>query len=599
MSTLPAILLPRMRHGAPSAIRLLGLPPKNTRPKYHATALAISFPAYVAAARSGRVGILRGNSFLLCSRAVASHHGTGYPSAGTSTGTLIMQPNLMEQIEQAVALLRRQGPDTWRYYVLGMVPFVLAVLSFVRDMTSGYGSDRCLAESILCAAAFMWLSFCKSRFSGALVASLAHARPVQSTWYECAVVQLPAQSLKLLALPFAFFTLLPIPWSLALFRALNYEASKRGVTLRSAWAQAARQAATGTKQMTGGLMILFAAAVLAFANFTALVFALPWLLRMVTGAESEWTRNSSSHFPLFCIAAALAWLFIDPVSEAYSAVRCFQFEANSDGRDLLVKIRKVAATAVVLFVMSGISLRAANTVAADGLSHRIDHVIATDQEYRWAHSNHAMEPPNSLAARIVDGIQHGLSKADAAMDHFFDWFGKLFKPEHQGASTTPKHSTSRSNLWWLLAVLAGLVMGIVFFAIRRLGALPVVARQAPVHPPSDIDNSALEAGDRADTEWLQIAGQHSSSGDFRLAVRAIYLANLSYFGAQQSILLARSKTNGMYERELRLRARNSGALQSFIRTNRGYERVWFGEHPASAELVTEFENEARAIRSHA
>jgi hypothetical protein len=90
-----------------------------------------------------------------------------------------------------------------------------------------------------------------------------------------------------------------------------------------------------------------------------------------------------------------------------------------------------------------------------------------------------------------------------------------------------------------------------------------------------------------------------AKGELRLGVRALYLSNLSYLGGEQFIHIARSKSNAIYERELRLRPGSTEVSTPFAQSNRSFERVWYGFHEVTPELVEGFQQNVEAIRRHA
>jgi hypothetical protein len=78
----------------------------------------------------------------------------------------------------------------------------------------------------------------------------------------------------------------------------------------------------------------------------------------------------------------------------------------------------------------------------------------------------------------------------------------------------------------------------------------------------------------------------------------MYLANLAYLGARQLIAVQKWKSNGIYERELRARARTTAHITAFRAANRIYEWVWYGLHEVTPELIESFEHNMQAIRQH-
>jgi hypothetical protein len=79
----------------------------------------------------------------------------------------------------------------------------------------------------------------------------------------------------------------------------------------------------------------------------------------------------------------------------------------------------------------------------------------------------------------------------------------------------------------------------------------------------------------------------------------MYLANLSFLGAQRLLQIARSKSNSIYERELRLRPRGIELSLPFTHANRSFERAWYGFHEVTPEFVAAFQQDVEALRRHA
>lgn len=68
--------------------------------------------------------------------------------------------------------------------------------------------------------------------------------------------------------------------------------------------------------------------------------------------------------------------------------------------------------------------------------------------------------------------------------------------------------------------------------------------------------------------WLGLAREQMAKGEWRLALRALYLANLARFAAEGWVTLVKSKTNLDYERELRRRAPANVSLMDRFATRR-------------------------------
>jgi len=126
------------------------------------------------------------------------------------------------------------------------------------------------------------------------------------------------------------------------------------------------------------------------------------------------------------------------------------------------------------------------------------------------------------------------------------------------------------------------------------GTIGPLARSLPAAwaaPDLEIDDSEA-AGVPADA-WLVRASDLAHLGDFRQAVRAIYLGSLSSLARRKLIEPARFKSNRDYETELRRRARSRADLPELFAQNVTiFERVWYGRHEATRDLME------RALANH-
>ena len=88
-------------------------------------------------------------------------------------------------------------------------------------------------------------------------------------------------------------------------------------------------------------------------------------------------------------------------------------------------------------------------------------------------------------------------------------------------------------------------------------------------------------------------------GELRLALRAFYLATLAHLAERNLITLARFKSNRDYEREL---ARRGHALAEvpviFAQNVTTFERVWYGLHEVTPEMLQQFSGNVERMKTH-
>ena len=98
--------------------------------------------------------------------------------------------------------------------------------------------------------------------------------------------------------------------------------------------------------------------------------------------------------------------------------------------------------------------------------------------------------------------------------------------------------------------------------------------------------------------WVKLARELLEKGEFRLALRAFYLANLAHLAGRNLIRIARFKSNHDYERELQRRAHVlPEVLKTFSQNVSVFDRIWYGLHEVNQEIVIRFAKNVENIRA--
>jgi len=117
---------------------------------------------------------------------------------------------------------------------------------------------------------------------------------------------------------------------------------------------------------------------------------------------------------------------------------------------------------------------------------------------------------------------------------------------------------------------------------RRTPPLEVAAQPPP--PAPDLASDDVTADQLPEEAWLGLARQMVEQGDYRLALRALYLAALAHLGERQIISIARHKSNRDYQREMRRRRPAQEELHTtFAGAVRDFERAWYGMHEVTPD----------------
>lgn len=524
-----------------------------------------------------------------------------------------MGRNALELIEEAIYLLQRQSAAVWFQYLLGATPFLLALLTFEHDMTIGYRASRCGVESLLCALLFFWLNTWRARFSGSLLSSLsgAGANRERSSFPQCFLFQTIIQTTKLICLPLAAVAVLPFPWVVAFYRSAALEADRPRHTLSGILRKSKAHASWASRNNWIGFLLFALIGMVILINVLLLLLLLPELIRALTGSESDWTRNAAHalNWQTFLEALVLAWFFLDPVLQSFAVVRCFYAEARNDGRDLLAGLRRIAALALLTFTVGSGSIahlqaseppRASPNISQSELDRGINEALKTD-EYRWRFPQKGEGGfLQNVTHRFGEAINAVLKRVGSWFDALGRWLRKLLHQDGGGEIRPAKAVKPDRSLPWMIGGLTGAIaLALVITIVRKQFLKPPEShKEAGVPLKADLSDESLLAHEVPEDEWLQLAKDYIQKGDLRSAVRAMYLSNLASLGQRQLITVTRSKSNRLYERELRLRSRAHALCEAFASSNRDYERAWFGLHEVTGEGIDRFEKYLHVIRAH-
>ena len=178
------------------------------------------------------------------------------------------------------------------------------------------------------------------------------------------------------------------------------------------------------------------------------------------------------------------------------------------------------------------------------------------------------------------------------------WIRTLFKRLPAASPVNDRASGWPGLLPWITGILIAAAVAVMAYAVmraRRRRTQAAVAMVTMAALPEDDSAAAEVPADR----WIEAAREFAARGDLRAAARAVYLAMLSYLGERRLIAPARSKSNRDYLRELRRRtAENPEIPARFEAGLAGFERVWYGRHPATEDLVLTLHDEFTRLRRH-
>jgi len=294
-----------------------------------------------------------------------------------------------EILEEATHLLRGNASLLAPYY-FGSLPFILGLLYFWTDMSTGADAwRRCSEASWGLSLLFIWMKTWQSLYARRLFERIRGE--AFSSWglrrmMRAAAIQTAIQPWGILSLPIAFIIMLPFPQAFAFFQNASLIGSGGESNLRAVVQRSWRQALLWPMQNTLILwltspfllglaaffifvlvpvsssfnpeasipfLLIIAALVVTPVCPLGMIIALnvgmalvllPWLLKILFGIETIFSisRTHVMNNTFFAVVCSLSYLCLDPLMKAAYCLRCFYGESLQTGEDLKVELRSYA-----------------------------------------------------------------------------------------------------------------------------------------------------------------------------------------------------------------------------------------------------------------
>ncbi|MEO6034775.1 MAG: DUF4129 domain-containing protein [Verrucomicrobiota bacterium] len=538
----------------------------------------------------------------------------------------------LELLEEAIHLLRLAPVRAWTFYMIGTLPFVLGFLFFWADMSrSAFASEHCGPAAFGLVLGFVWMKTWQTAFASELTAQIGGRNAPPWTVARAgrvAITQLIYQPSSFFVLPVAMLVVLPFGWAFAFYQ--NVLVLSGGTDSQWIFRKAAKQAGVFLAQNHLALLIIAGFALFVWFNLAALIFMLPGLIKMFLGVESVFTRSgvhSLFNTTFFAASFALTYLCVDPLVKSLYALRCFYGQAVTTGEDLKVDLKTHASLAKISAMLLPCAIFLATitfgeaddtqpqsaravspaSVPAAELDRSIQKVLARP-EFTWRLPREKVENPDakknwfvlfidSVRETLVDGLR---TLRDWIRD-LLNWLEKFLRLNNSAGDKSGSGSGWMVTLQWMVFVLLALIASaLVVLCLRmwkrRANKTALVAEAMPILP--NLEDENVSANQLPEEGWLQLARELMEKGDLRLALRALYLAGLAHLAAREFLKIAKFKSNREYEGELRRRARALPDLQDAFGQNvTAFDRVWYGRHDATGEIVRGVQANLERIRA--
>jgi hypothetical protein len=239
--------------------------------------------------------------------------------------------------------------------------------------------------------------------------------------------------------------------------------------------------------------------------------------------------------------------------------------------------------------------QAVDSVPPEELDKAIRETIKK-RKYAWRMPrDKAPEAPaeQSILSRFFEKVGEMLQRGLKAVGR---WLDNFLRGLFQGQSRTKTGSsgynwvaTLQMLAYLLIAVAVGAALLLLFRYWRggRLGLTSVSS--TPIEPAPDLNDENVGADQLPEDGWIRLGRELFEQGEFRLALRAFYLASLAHLAERNLVSLAKFKSNRDYQRELQRRAHAFPEVALVFGENVGvFDRVWYGMHAVDGDVVNQF-----------
>ena len=540
---------------------------------------------------------------------------------------------LLHTVEEATQLLRRCDAGTWAWWLVGSAPFAIGLLHFISDMSrAATAAERLPGAALLLALLYWWMKIAHAVFSDRLLRQLRGDTDPAPLTLRAKLRFITSQGLihctAPWVLPLSIAAMLPFGWVYAGYHnasVLALSIFRKGGRTRDLIRTALVQSNYRQGQNHGLLVILMAFSGIVWLNWLAGTMLAATLAKMFSGSENAISRNPMMMLGTVVVTATFtaSYLVVGPLVKALYVLRCFYSLSRKNGEDIDVAFRASAVPVAALIATlwlggSSLSMGQApvnnpppppvlSSVDPKALDQHIRQVLKQDV-FQWRMPRDPTKPKpgdeKGWFESFLDDIRRWLKSASDAVGNAFDhWITDKLKQMikglrgahpiiSDGSMATPWADAAQLILKVLLAIL-GLLLAVLL--IRQWRRLPPVVAQAAL-PEVNLESDQVVATQLPENEWLRLAEEKINSGEFRLAMRALFLATLAHLGERKLLGIVRSKSNGDYVRELSLRARDRQDLRGrFGNSVKVFDWAWYGWHEVTRELLDQFRDNHQHI----
>lgn len=500
----------------------------------------------------------------------------------------------MAQLDEGIHLLKRIPFSGWLYWMAGFLPFAIGFSFFITEMRYRDPENaQLLAFIMILPLLYLWRKACMMGFLNKLweIRTGKKVRLGPATVIRSVLRQSLVSGLVILVSPLAILTTVPAGYLFASWTQFEILEANRQ---EKPFATGYRQAFFEQKKYHAILCLLTIVYFVLLLNWSVVLVALPMLTTVFMDVPIElWLeRYSTSPFVLTVNCLLLAWFTMEPLIKAVFTSRCFSHLSQTTGEDIELewsfhRTKALLLAMALLLLIPVQSLRADEAAqtpppspSTEELQQSIEETLE-HPEFDWRLDSRKQSTRDSWLLETFPFLKEW-GKA------IREWLKEFL--EDDDSSDREESGDLNLNLGALLELLAwlalALLIGLVLYALFKHFA-PASGLPPPEPSTADIVDLTAEhlSGEELSLhEWIREGDRLVAENNYRLAIRAYFLAHLSLLGERRLLRLYAFKTNRDYLRELKRHGeRQEGTWDSFRLNVREFESQWYGSVPISLE----------------
>lgn len=511
--------------------------------------------------------------------------------------------------DESIGLLRERWLAFGAYYLLGAVPFYGYLIYFIEDASFGIGDvGRVAVQSLFLAVLYFWMKAWHCIACHELRSALkgeSSAEGGMGGFLRVGLQQARLQGYALWGLIVSSVFVAPFGWIFAYSQflcAVGVEADTAKDRRDRAW-----KAAKSLSQPVHVFLAVYTVFwIIVWLNVAALVYFFPELLRMFLGIENLMAQKGWNLFntTFFVISVSATALIADAFAKAFFVKLLYKSESIRSGHDILSKfsrsasLKSLAVVALMWFAICPLpgqvpeEAESASQSVTDKemreMRISVERALA-DSEISWRMKrvSEKSEEDSSFVGAAFEKMVEMAKYTGEKIGDFLEWLlgreDRRVSPPVKGGSGAGADGFLRLLAFLGIALVALFILWVVVAAVTRK---PLEPKDAGPDSVGDVEledesvHAALLPSDR----WLNMAREKAEEGDYRLAIRAVFLATLALLGSKQLLVLAKHKSNLEYANELSSRGLAKEGRTVFNEFRKGFDRIWYGQYAAAESM---------------